>query len=222
MSWQDRGVRGLEALGIAAFVAMVGEAAWRLASAGTGLCLGLLALPLAYYLADLLSGVIHWICDSFGSAATPVWGPMLVGPFRRHHRAPLDITQISLLENLGASAIAGALVLWLWSPVTAQGWAQSWGQGLRWLGLELLVFAVLSNLFHRWAHLPRAQRPAWLRRAQAWHLLLDSDAHLRHHRPPHRLNYCILSGWANPLSNRIPWPRIEAALARVGIKTCFD
>ncbi len=45
------------------------------------------ALFLAHYLADLLSGLIHWVCDSFGCASTPFWGPALIGPFRHQpHR----------------------------------------------------------------------------------------------------------------------------------------
>ncbi|MDT8998631.1 fatty acid desaturase CarF family protein [Paucibacter sp. APW11] len=223
----------LEALGLLLFAAMVLDAGWHLLVQARPVAQGrsqdawlallaLLTLPAAYYLADLLSGLIHWVCDSFGNEHTPLWGPALVGPFRRHHRDPLQITRISLLENLGASALAGDLVLWLWSPWAAQAASSVPGLAWRLTMLWLIVFAVLSNLFHRWSHLPLARRPGWMLWAQRHHLLLNSQIHGRHHRPPHRLNYCILSGWANPLSNRIPWAGIEAVLARLGIRTCFD
>lgn len=218
-------VCSLEAGGVAGFVAMVLETCQRFFMATSGLGGGaselllLASLPLGYYLADLLSGLIHWVCDSFGNEHTPLWGPMLVGPFRRHHRDPLQITRISLLENLGASALAGLLVLALWSPEAAHSLP---GQALQWTLLSMIVFAVLSNLFHRWSHLPLARRHGWMLWAQRHHLLLNSQIHGLHHRPPRRRNYCILSGWANPLSNRIPWAGIEALLARIGIKTCFD
>lgn len=214
----------LEAGGLLGFAAMVLETCQRLLMPSSGLTQGasalllLASLPLGYYLADLLSGLIHWVCDSFGNEHTPLWGPLLVGPFRRHHRDPLQITRISLLENLGASALAGLAVLWLWSPSAAADLpARLW----QWTTLAMIVFAVLSNLFHRWSHLPVACRPAWMRWAQRHRLLLCSREHAQHHRRPHRVNYCILSGWANPLSNRLPWARIEAGLARLGIKTCF-
>ena len=180
-----------------------------------------LALPVGYFCADFLTGVIHWMCDSFGNAQTPLWGPLLVAPFRRHHAAPGDITRISLAENLGASAIAGAAVLWLWSPQalrpddTLQRFAAL-------VGLWVIAFAVLSNLFHRWAHLPLAAKPRWMRRLQQWRVLLPAHDHALHHRKPHRVNYCILSGWANPLSNRVPWQRLEGWLARLGLPTNFD
>jgi ubiquitin-conjugating enzyme E2 variant len=141
---------------------------------------------------------------------------MLVGPFRRHHRDPLAITRISVVENLGASAIAGPVALALARP--------SWGDhAFGWhLWVWFLAFAVVSNLFHRWAHWPRARKPRWMAALQRYRLLLPAREHLRHHRAPHRVNYCILSGWANALTNRVAWHRLEALLLRVGVGTHFD
>lgn len=223
-------IRALEALGLMVFVAMVMDRLHALLPVLSGMpvvvwCAAILVIVLAYYLADLLSGVIHWVCDSFGNEHTPLWGPMLVGPFRRHHRDPLEITRISLVENLGASAIAGVLALWLTRP---PAWEQapsanSWTVIVhQMLVLWTIVFAVLSNLFHRWSHVPRRDKPRWMRLLQDHGLLLSTDAHMRHHKRPHRTNYCILNGWANPVSNRIPWAGLEALLARVGISTDFD
>jgi ubiquitin-conjugating enzyme E2 variant len=201
-----------QVLVIHGFVTIAAPAPWQ------ALVLTVLALPVAYFFADLFTGIVHWICDSFGTADTPVWGPMLVGPFRRHHQTPREITRISLVENLGASCIAGTGVLWFWFP------GQLHANDLAYLfalhfWLWLVVFAVVSNLFHRWSHRADHDKPRWMQNLQRWRLILNTQDHLTHHRKPHLVNYCILSGWANPLSNRIPWRRIEAALATVGIKT---
>jgi ubiquitin-conjugating enzyme E2 variant len=211
-------VRGFEIMGLVGFCSLLVLSFHHLFAGDSLAALGwsLLALPLAYYLADLFTGLVHWVCDSFGCETTPVWGPMLVGPFRRHHRDPLEITRISLIENLGASAIAGAIILAVLRP-------HEGSQGFIWhLWIWFLVFSFLSNLFHRWSHWPRAEKPAWLAALQKVRVVLPSEAHLQHHRPPFRVNYCILSGWANPLTNRIPWARIEALLLRLGIPTNFD
>ncbi|NVO05735.1 MAG: hypothetical protein HXX19_07260 [Rhodoferax sp.] len=219
----NRIVTALEALGMLVCLALLSQALHTLGAGagwvGLGWCA--LALPLGYYGADLLSGLIHWVCDSFGDSHTPLWGPLLVAPFRRHHRAPGDITQIGLAENLGSSALAGALVLWLWSP---QPVPASDGLALlaRYAALWCIGFAVLSNRLHRWAHLPLARRPLWMRRLQAWRIVLNPQDHALHHRKPHRCNYCILSGWANPLCNRVPWQRLERGLAHLGIRTNVD
>jgi ubiquitin-conjugating enzyme E2 variant len=211
-------VRGFEIIGLVSFSSLIGISFYHLFASDIFLSFSwtFLALPLAYYLADLFTGFVHWVCDSFGCESTPVWGPMLVGPFRRHHRDPLEITRISLVENLGASAIAGSLALFAVRPHPGS-------QSFLWhLWLWFLIFSFLSNLFHRWSHWPRMKKPHWLLLLQRFRLVLPSEEHLQHHRPPFRVNYCILSGWANPLTNRIPWARLEAMLMRLGIPTNFD
>lgn len=180
-----------------------------------------LSLPLAYYLADLFSGLVHWVCDSFGTSETFVLGPALIKPFRDHHKNPQDITRISLVENLGASGIAGTVVMLLARPAFAAA-----GSPLADFSLCLLwwfvAFAFLSNLFHRWAHIPFGKRPRWIRGLQTLGLVLDSQAHGIHHQRPHRRNYCILCGWANGLTNAVPWSSIEGQLLKIGIRTNFD
>ena len=216
-------VRVVESLGILAFSGLVLDAFKNITEHAPlqALLLTFMSLPLAYFCADLLTGFIHWVCDSFGSSSTPVWGPMLVAPFRRHHRNPLEITRISLVENLGVSAIGGTLVLWLWHPRVAVG--ENFDQLFLWhLWLWFTVFGVLSNLFHRWSHIPLVNKPRWMIRLQSLHLILNTHEHLKHHKKPYRINFCILCGWANPLTNFIPWHRIESALTIFGIKTNFE
>jgi hypothetical protein len=211
-------VRGLEVIGLFCFFSLIMLSFHQIFSGNLlqAFLWNGLALPCAYYLADLMTGLIHWVCDSFGSETTPIWGPMLVGPFRRHHRDPFAITRISLAENLGASAIAGGIILFFIRP-------DHHSYGFLWhLWLWFLLFSFLSNLFHRWSHWPGAEKPKWLLFLQRYHLVLPSEAHRVHHRPPFRKNYCILSGWANGLTNRIPWARVEAFLLRLGIPTNFD
>ena len=222
---RKQGIRIIEGAGVFLFSAsilrfdalLIGRGGWY------GALMGLSAMPFAYYLADLFSGLVHWVCDSFGSSTTPLWGPMLVKPFRDHHRDPLQITRISLVENLGASAIAGTLVFWLSFPLLfpVQRTGGPWLFGY-WLWSYFLVFSVLSNLLHRWSHFPATKKPRWMVALQRVHLILNHEAHGVHHRKPHRKNYCISCGWANGLTNNIPWGTIEKGLSYVGITTNFD
>src|SRR4029079_2689598 len=45
----------------------------------------------AYAAADLLSGVVHFLADNFGSPETPLLGKAFVMPFRDHHIDPKGI-----------------------------------------------------------------------------------------------------------------------------------
>ena len=179
-------------------------------------------LFLAHYLADLLSGLIHWVCDSFGCASTRFWGPAFIGPFRRHHDTPRDITKITLAENLGSSAMAGLAVLLLLSRELV---SQDPLTPLKTFGMIFYVlfvqFAVLSNLFHRWAHLKEADKNQAIRFLQDHNLVIRSEQHWRHHKQNFRVNYCISNGWANQVTNRIPWVLIEQFMAKFGARTNF-
>jgi len=45
----------------------------------------------AQFLVDYISGMVHWAADTWGTFKTPVFGPVLIGPFRMHHVDPIDI-----------------------------------------------------------------------------------------------------------------------------------
>ena len=46
----------------------------------------------AYALSDLLSGIVHFLLDNFGSPETPMIGQKFVKPFRDHHVDPMEMT----------------------------------------------------------------------------------------------------------------------------------
>jgi len=74
-------MRAVELASIAAFLAL---AAAQLARLEPGWVLAAAALA-GWLAADLLSGMVHWALDSFGSVRTPLVGPALIRPFREHH-----------------------------------------------------------------------------------------------------------------------------------------
>src|SRR5690606_16634226 len=64
-----------------------------------------------YLAADLVSGIVHFIGDSFGSVTTPYLGRTFVLPFRSHHAHPAGICQHDFVETNGNNAFAALLVL---------------------------------------------------------------------------------------------------------------
>jgi len=154
---------------------------------------------LGVLLTDFISGVIHWLCDAFGDETTPILGPLLIAPFREHHRAPLAITRCSMV-HVNHSNCVGIVVVFgvsLWLTRAVSGHANSlFGQAF----LAFFAFAVyLTNAIHRWAHQPRPPVVAlWLQRVR---LAIAPSHHARHHLDG-RGTYCITTGWLNPVLDR--------------------
>ena len=75
---------------------------------------------LAYLIADLLSGLVHFLADNFGSAETPLIGPNFVGAFREHHVDPKGITRHDFIDTNGNNSLASLpfmVFVWLLVPV---------------------------------------------------------------------------------------------------------
>jgi ubiquitin-conjugating enzyme E2 variant len=150
-------------------------------------------LAAGYAAADVASGITHWFADNFFAEDTPILGPLLIYPFRDHHRDPLAITRHSLVELLGNSALALLPVLLL--PISAA------------LLLSFSSALLVTNLLHRWAH--AAQPPSPIRRLQRLRLILSPESHQLHHISGDRA-YCVTSGWMNPLLDRLLRKRLPA------------
>jgi TMEM189-like protein len=167
----------------------------------------LTAALLGYLAADLVSGLVHWAADTWGSPDLPVIGPLVLGPFREHHRDPLAITRHDFVETNGNNCLISlpvlGVALWL-SP----GADRSGNLFLSSFLGTLVFWVLLTNQFHKWAHLPAPPPPiAFLQR---WHLVLPPAHHQLHHTRPFTSHYCITTGWLNwPLNWMRFFPMLE-------------
>lgn len=205
--WLD----AFDALAVASLVALLAVAATRvvrvlIADPGAAWVL-LPALLAAVLAADLVSGVVHWVCDRFFSETTPLVGRMLIHPFREHHRDPHAITRHGFFELCGNNALAvlAPVLLLVWSgPPSPRAGA-----------IATHVFVVLfasavfaTNQVHEWAHAER--RPRAVRVLQRARLVLSPEAHERHHRDDFSRAYCVTTGWLNPMLDALRvLPRAE-------------
>lgn len=204
----------VDVIAVSAVTAALAILGWRLVDGVRSLAdvvTVLFMLVAGYLLADLLTGFVHWFCDTFFDETTPVVGPGLITPFREHHLDPLLMTRHGFLELTGTSfrGLAPLLALFVWLGVA--------------LSLPVIAFvfalatgAVTTNLLHRWAHDPAP--PPFARALQRVGLVLTPARHARHHAPPYAAGYCVTTGWLNPLCERLEiWRRAEAALVALGL-----
>jgi len=208
-----RAMRAVEIFSIVAFVTSITVLAARLWEPAQRHPLLTLAAGVAGFLAaDLVSGLVHWLADTWGSPDLPVVGPALIRPFRHHHVDPLDITRHDFVETNGANCLISLpvavfsllLALYVDGPL-AQFSATFLG--------SMVVWVMGTNQFHKWAHAERPPTPVVL--LQRLHLILAPRHHAVHHAAPYARNYCITVGWWNPVLSALGlFPRLERLITR--------
>lgn len=173
--------------------------------------------PVAWILADFVSGLIHWFADTYGADDTPLFGPWLIKPFRQHHLYPRDICTHDLVLTIGNSCTiaapfqAGLLYLLLSDEDVSVTKAA--------LAFVFNLFAmamVATNVLHKWAH---AEKTNWLiSRLHRSKVFLSPAHHNLHHTKPFDSNYCITNGWLNPLLERIRFfRRLDSVLCKTAL-----
>ena len=139
--------------------------------------------------ADFVSGIVHWIADTWGSETMPVLGRRFLYPFRVHHVNPDDLLRREFLDTNGDVAMMAAAfpLAGFWIPLEAV-----WGQALDVFLVSFTLAGLPTNQVHKWAHMPSP--PRWLRWLQQSGIILSREAHHRHHEAPYAMNYCIATG----------------------------
>ena len=194
---------------------LVGRA-WHMAEGVSDAALVLMALVAGYAASDCVSGLAHWFFDTFFEEDTPVIGPLLIRPFREHHRDPTAMTRHGFLELNGNNClglIPPLAAVALFAPVAPAS------VPARFL-LFFLVFFFLgiavTNRLHGWAHASETSSIVRWLQAHGW--ILSPERHLRHHHPPYAQAYCVTHGWMNPVLDRARFfHRAERVLIALGL-----
>lgn len=197
-----RSQRLLEIGAISVFAGLCGWGLWRITMAAQwwALALLLLAAPLAWLATDLLSGLLHWGLDSFGSVRTPVIGQSFIRPFREHHVDPQAMTHHDFIETHGASCLAALPFLVIASQLPLDDWCALLAQSFL---LLVGLGALATNQCHKWAHMNEAATPKVVRTLQRYRLILPRGLHALHHTSPFDSHFCMSNGWLNSPFNAL-------------------
>ncbi|KAF8775086.1 hypothetical protein HU200_005138 [Digitaria exilis] len=158
----------------------------------------LAAVVAAYSLADLATGIYHWLVDNYGDATSPFFGAQIAA-FQGHHRYPSTITRREPCNNLHSLARAAALALLPVDGALAVGDAPAAAHAF---AGAFAACVVLSQQFHAWAHEKRGRLPPGVEALQDAGVLVSRAQHAAHHRRPYDSNYCIVSGMWNGVLDR--------------------
>jgi plasmanylethanolamine desaturase len=156
-------------------------------------------------LADFLSGLAHWIEDSYFSPETPLIGPTVRKNILHHSQPQLFVGNpwhVTIRSSL-FWAISTAVVLY------ALGFL-----GPVWVGA--LGLAVFANQIHKWSHMNGLAAPRVIRWLQTSRVLQTPMHHNRHHGGDRNTHYCVVTNILNPVLDATGfWRALEIAIHRV-------
>jgi hypothetical protein len=195
--------RIFEFVSVGTFIGFAGALAWRVAGEIADrmswpiavLCAGLVVA--AYAVADLASGVVHYLLDNFGSPETPVIGQKFVKPFRDHHVDPMAMTQGDFIAvNADNVFVCLPVIIPTFFFLDTEAHAYT---GVFIIGLVAGV--IMTNQLHKWAHMPSV--PRLVAAAQRSGVVLSKEHHSVHHSGTYDRNYCITWGHLDLVLNRV-------------------
>jgi ubiquitin-conjugating enzyme E2 variant len=195
--------RVFEVFSVGAFLVFAGVLTWQVAaevSERVSLPIGVLVVMLvvaAYAVADLASGVVHFLLDNFGSPDTPLIGQKFVKPFRDHHDDPMAMTRGDFIA-VNADNVFICLPVIIPTVFFLEPHQHPYS-GVFIVGLVTGV--IMTNQLHKWAHMPVV--PRLVAAAQRTGIVLSKQHHSVHHSGGYDRNYCITWGRLDTLLNRL-------------------
>lgn len=173
--------------------------------------LGLTTL-VALFVADWLSGFVHWLTDTWFDERRL---SSLISIAREHHIYPHHILAYGFCDYVAYSSWPTVVLVGPISLLLTLGLTSSTAT----FEAVLICLIVSATMFfgtyaHRLGH--RRSNNRLVRWLQRRHLLIDPQYHSLHHRGNHDTHYCVINGWANIVCDRIGfWRLAERLIERI-------
>lgn len=165
----------------------------------------------AIVLADLLSGIVHWLEDTYGNPNTKFLGigKHIVIPNLIHHIRPRELTNGTWFSRIWTSAVfllIVLIVLWIFNLTTPMVYMT-------------FAIAVWGNEIHCWNHRSPKENGKLITFLQKCYLVQSPKQHAVHHFSPYASNFCAITPFLNPILEFIRfWRVLELLLSLIGIK----
>jgi ubiquitin-conjugating enzyme E2 variant len=173
-------------------------------SAGLGWMLVPLCFVAGYFLADFLSGVVHWGVDTWFNEISL---GRTIAIAREHHTHPQAILGYNFLEHAALGSMIGMTAIGPLALLTAALPPSKLTFCLMIVWGTTTTFMVFGTTFHNLSHKPCP--PKLVSTLQRVGLMLSPQHHWVHHRNQ-TIRYCTINGWANPLCDALDvWRRLE-------------
>lgn len=170
----------------------------------------ILEIVWAYFMADLIMGIYHWLKDTYWTPHTPIIGKRFIWGSRLHHIRPKYITKYNDIELLQESA--------LWTILWMGPWMYIGGISV--FKIVLYIIISFNDVIHKHAHLKNNERPKWSTLMQDIGIFQSYEQHHLHHYMPYEINYCPITPYLNNILEKINfWRHLEKIIEKLlGIK----
>ncbi len=161
----------------------------------------------AYLAADFISGLGHWVEDTyFVPGKFKLLNERVIEPNIYHHQNPYPIVNRSYIEiNLVSMLLAlmGILILL--------------GLGIKDFYYYLVfLFVSHANQTHQWGHNPKPSKI--VSTIQSTGLIQSYKHHNKHHKRPYDSKYCVMTDYLNPILDYLKfWRALEWIFAKLGL-----
>lgn len=144
------------------------------------------------YIADLISGFVHWLEDRYGDPKWPIIGHT-IRENQQHHFTPRSFLGGTLWTRNREVLAIGAVFLAVFALV---GW-------LNLITISAVLFGICANEVHASAHRsPKENGPliTWLQKTG---FMQSHRHHAAHHRHAKDSYYCVLTNHMNPILEKL-------------------
>lgn len=155
------------------------------------------------YLADFVSGVIHWLEDRYGNPKWPLLGHT-IRENQRHHVTPRSFLNGTLwTRNREVIVIDCIFLIAFWAFDV-----------LNVFTVSAILFGLVSNEVHLRAHRSSLENGRLYTLAQKTGLIQSNVHHANHHGRRKDTHFCVLTNHINPILERVHFfQALEAGIA---------